>query len=273
MDAMGTMRGLDQIREQEDGVGSSRLMSLALGGLATACVLFAIGVMVGREAGESRSATREDPLARLDQLAQQAEGAQAAMVTYPERLTGSAPSAAPTAAPPVPPTAAGAPAASEPGPVLLAGAAIPPAAIRPVGTGFGAPTLAPVAGLTGAAPLAPVAASGPAATPGSEGAFSVQVSSFRAVQAAQGFASRLRERGHRAFVAAPATAPNGVVWHRVRIGPFATQREANQYRVTFEARERMPTILVRREPEPAATTARRTAAPPLQAAARAPAIR
>jgi len=270
MDAMGTMRGLDQIREQEDGVGSSRLMSLALGGLATACVLFAIGVMVGREAGESRSATREDPLARLDQLAQQAEGAQAAMVTYPERLTGSAPTAALAAAPPPP---AGAAAASEAGPVLLAGAAMPPAAIRPVGTGFGAPTLAPVAGLTGAAPLAPVAASGPAATPGSEGAFSVQVSSFRAVQAAQGFASRLRERGHRAFVAAPATAPNGVVWHRVRIGPFATLREANQYRVTFEARERMPTILVRREPDPAATAARRRAAAPLQAAAHAPAVR
>ena len=40
MDAMGTMRGLDQIREQEDGVGSSRLMSLALGGgFLVACFL------------------------------------------------------------------------------------------------------------------------------------------------------------------------------------------------------------------------------------------
>ncbi|MFO0606855.1 MAG: SPOR domain-containing protein [Polyangiales bacterium] len=280
---MGTMRDLDQIREHDDGGGSSRLMSLALGGLATACVLFAVGVMVGREAGESRTATREDPLARLDQLAQQAEGAQAAMVTYPERLTGAAP-AAPTPAVPGTPTAPAVPGAvamPEGGPVLVAGAALPPAGVRVAG-GFGAPSMAPVAGLTGApgglaAPA--VAPAGPPAAAGSEGAFSVQVSSFRSQQAAQGFAARLRERGHHAFVAAPATAPNGVVWHRVRIGPFPTQREAASYRVTFEARERMPTILVRREQEPLAPVAHHPAAPPapaaapLQAAAHAPLVR
>ena len=37
------------------------------------------------------------------------------------------------------------------------------------------------------------------------------------------------------------------VWHRVRIGPFATQREATTYRAQFENRERMPTIVVRRD--------------------------
>jgi len=275
MDAMGTMRDLDQIREHDDSAGSSRLMSLALGGLATACVLFAVGVMVGREAGESRAATREDPLARLDQLAQQAEGAQGALVTYPERLTGAqpAPTGAPTlAAAPGAPTPT-APVSPEGGAVLVGGAAALPAGIRLAGSGFGAPTAVP--GLTGASLAPSLAPSGPAAPAGSEGAFSVQVSSFRSQQAAQAFGARLRERGHHAFVAAPATAPNGVVWHRVRIGPFPSQREAATYRSSFEARERMPTILVRREQDTLAPVPRRPSPPaaPLQAAAHAPAIR
>jgi cell division septation protein DedD len=278
MDAMGTMRDLDQIREHDDSTGSSRLMSLALGGLAVACVLFAVGVMVGREAGESHSATREDPLARLDQLAQQAEGGQAAAVTYPERLTGAQPAAPTPAVAPGAPTTPGAavPAVTpEGGPVLVGGAAALPSGIRLAGTGFGAPTMAPVAGLTGATLAPSVTPSGPAAPAGSEGAFSVQVSSFRSQQAAQTFAARLRERGHHAFVAAPATAPNGVVWHRVRIGPFPTQREAATYRSSFEARERMPTILVRREADTLAPVAHRPAAPaaPLQAALHLPSIR
>lgn len=248
MDAMGTMRDLDQIREHDDAGGSSRLMSLAMGGLATACVLFAVGVMVGRESGEAQQSTREDPLARLDQLAQQQAPEAAAQVTWPERLTG-APAAA-TPAPTAPAPAAPTPAAgvtvptTTAGPVLL-GSAAPPSSMTVRLSG--APLAAP-SGLA-ASPLAAQPA-GPAAPAGSEGAFSVQVSSFRSVTAAQQFAARLRERGHHAFVAQPATAPNGVVWHRVRIGPFTTQREASAYRAQFEARERMPTIVVRRDQEP-----------------------
>lgn len=258
MDGMGTMRDLDQIREQDDSDGSSRLMSLALGGLATACVLFAVGVMVGRESGESRTASREDPLTRLDHLAQQAEGAQAA-ITYPERLTGTPSTTAaaptvPTANTPLPlpgatPALPGATPAAE-GPVLLGGPATPSTGLRLAATGFGAPApgTAPVQGLTG--PIGMPAATGEAPVQaGSDGAFTVQVSSFRSQAAAQAFAQRLRERGHHAFVAQPATAPNGVVWHRVRIGPFTTQREAGTYRATFEARERMPTLIVRRDQE------------------------
>lgn len=252
MDSMGTMRDLEQIRETDESDGSSRLMSLALGGLATACVLFAIGVMVGREAGESQSATREDPLARLDQLARQPEGAPTP-VTYPERLTGPAPIAANVAAPapaapPVPllagatpsPSLAGAGAGA--GAAVLVGGATPPSSmsIRLSPTAAGASPMAPGATLGPAAPGAPAPA-------GSDGAFSVQVSSFRSAASAQAFAQRLRERGHHAFVAQPATAPNGVVWHRVRIGPFVSQHEASAYRGSFEARERMPTIVVRRD--------------------------
>lgn len=252
MDAMGTMRDLDQIREHDDAGGSSRLMSLAMGGLAIACVLFAVGVMVGRESGESRAATREDPLARLDQLAQQEPGT-AAQITWPERLTGPAsaagsttgaqPSTTTPAAPPValttPTTAPVAPGS----PVLFGSVGAPSSMTVHLS---GSPLSAP-SGLAGS----PLAANGAApAAAGADGAFTVQVSSFRSVASAQQFATRLRERGHRAFVAPPATAPNGVVWHRVRIGPFASQREASAYRAQFEARERMPTIVVRRDQEP-----------------------
>ncbi len=253
MDAMGTMRDLDQIREHDDAGGSSRLMSLAMGGLAIACVLFAVGVMVGRESGESRAATREDPLARLDQLAQQ-QPETAAQITWPERLTGpAAPSSASAgstvgtqpsaAAPNAPPVALNVPTAAPGSPVLLGSVGAPSSmTVRLSGSPLSAPS-----GLA-ASPLAATAAT--PASAGADGAFTVQVSSFRSVASAQQFATRLRERGHRAFVAPPATAPNGVVWHRVRIGPFASQREASTYRAQFEARERMPTIVVRRDQEP-----------------------
>lgn len=254
MDAMGTMRDLDQIREHDDAGGSSRLMSLAMGGLATACVLFAVGVMVGRESGDGHPTTREDPLARLDQLAQQ-EPQAAAQITWPERLTGpAAPSAvAPSnavvapavAAPSMGITAPTTAPAAQGSPVLLGSVGAPSSmTVRLSGSALSAP------GGLAASPLAAPVANGAPAAAGSEGAFSVQVSSFRSITAAQQFSARLRERGHRAFVAPPATAPNGVVWHRVRIGPFTTQREASTYRAQFEARERMPTIVVRRDQEP-----------------------
>ena len=274
MDAMGSMRDLDQIREQDDAGSSSRLMSLALGGMATACVLFAIGVVVGREAGESRTVSREDPLARLDQLARPPETA-ATPITYPERRTRQAPGTD-AAAGPAPGAAATSSGAGTTAPSANNGTTVPPAVppvalTTPVAPAVGAPgagdrpVLVPSSPLTASmgsgirlsntvgneagalgAPSAPGAAQSPA-TPGAEGPFSVQVSSFRSQTGAQAFAQRLRERGYHAFVTAPATAPNGVVWHRVRIGPFATQREATTYRAQFENRERMPTIVVRRD--------------------------
>jgi cell division septation protein DedD len=275
MSATGTMRDLDQIREHDDSGSSSRLMSIALGGLATACVLFAVGVAVGRESGETRAATREDPLARLDQLAQQ--DAPATPVTWPERLTGAGALAQTAVAAP---TVPGAPATPSVAPTLL-GAAAPPAGgptlvgapmpAAPLGVRLSAsPLSAPGAPGFGAATgigIDPAAVTPGAPAPaGSEGAFSVQVSSFRSVTAAQQFAQRLRERSHRAFVAPPATAPNGAVWHRVRIGPFMSQREANTYRASFEARERMPTIVVRRDQEPFRSTNAHAPAPPASAA-------
>lgn len=249
MDAMGTMRDLDQIREHDEPGGSSRLMSIALGGMATACVLFAVGVLVGRESSDTHRPPREDPLARLDQLAQQTPAA--TPTTYPERLAPGAPVtpvAVPSAAPGAVPLAAPLPGAPANGLTMPTTAA----AGRPVLM----PSVVPAGGMLRirdavAGPLlgSPTAV-GPMqgiAPAGSDGAFTVQVGSFRTLASAQSMAQRLRERGHRAYVAAPATAPNGAIWHRVRVGPFSTQHEAGVYRADFESRERAPAIVVRRD--------------------------
>jgi cell division septation protein DedD len=238
MDAMGMMRDLDQIREREDGRESTKLVLIALGGLAAACVLFAVGVMIGREGEPTRQVRREDPLARLDALAGQVAAQTAPTVTYPSRLVDAPPAEAQPAAA----------AHAEAAPTLPSSAPVE-------ATGRGR-ALAPAATALPVAPsiqgrLAP--ASSPSAAPapaGSDGAFTLQVSSFRNAASAQTFAQRLRERGHRAFV---TTGPvsHGAAWHRVRIGPFSSLREAQRYRGEFEATERMPTFVVRRDDRPA----------------------
>jgi cell division septation protein DedD len=69
------------------------------------------------------------------------------------------------------------------------------------------------------------------------------VSSFHTDGEAQAFADQLRARGHRAYVV-EAHVPGRGTWFRVRIGPFATQHAAAQYRTDFEAREHVVPFLV-----------------------------
>ena len=258
MESMGNMRDLEQIQERDDAGNASRLMSLALGGLALACVLFAVGVMVGRESGDPRPQRQADPLESLDRLDRATRNENAAAMTWPERLTGPATASAATApapgaspattAPTAVPAGPPAPSLGDPNlrPVLLGP---PPPAATAAGLGIRLRDGA----IPGAAPsLDPAVTNTAPAQPGSEGPFSVQVSSFRNLTHAQNFAQQLRQRGHRAFVAAPATDRNNNVWHRVRIGPFASQREAGAFRGAFEQREHLPTIVVRREPVAAA---------------------
>ncbi len=269
MDVMGMTRDLDQIRERDDRGETSKLVLIAVGGLAAACVLFAMGVLIGRDHDGARAARRDDPLARLDALAaQMAATTPTAASVVPSIESGSPmvtthateavtpPAHEPTAVAPNANTLAAlaplrASASAATARAALAGTAaepntgvresITPSAELPVA----APNRARIAiGNAGAAPNASPAAAG------TEGAFTLQVSSFRTASAANTLAQQLRQRGHHAFV---ATAPpqGGVTWHRVRIGPFVGLHEAQRYRADFEARERLPTFVVRRE-EPAA---------------------
>jgi cell division septation protein DedD len=83
----------------------------------------------------------------------------------------------------------------------------------------------------------------PAAPPGREGGFQLQVSSFRTQTEADQFATQLRARGHKAYVV-EARVPGRGTWFRVRIGPFSSQHAAASYRSGFEGREHVVPFIV-----------------------------
>jgi cell division septation protein DedD len=84
------------------------------------------------------------------------------------------------------------------------------------------------------------------ASSGADGEFILQVISYEEKDDADAFASALRDRGHEAFVAAGHVDGRGRTF-RVRIGPFKNKQAADAYRREFEQRERMNTIVVRRD--------------------------
>jgi cell division septation protein DedD len=79
---------------------------------------------------------------------------------------------------------------------------------------------------------------------GYEGRYTLQVISYRAAEEAHLFASALRKRGHAAYVTTGTVEGRGTHW-RVRIGPFETRQQAQDYRTTFEREEGMNTFIVR----------------------------
>jgi len=81
------------------------------------------------------------------------------------------------------------------------------------------------------------------AAAGHEGRYTLQVISYGDPQEAQVFASALRKRGHAAYVTTGAVEGRGTHW-RVRIGPFSTRQEAQNYRTTFEHEEGMNTFII-----------------------------
>ena len=80
---------------------------------------------------------------------------------------------------------------------------------------------------------------------GREGLYTLQVVSYREPSEARLFAEALRKRGHTAYVAKGVVEGRGTHW-RVRIGPFESRRDAENYRRTFEREEGMNTFVVRR---------------------------
>lgn len=91
---------------------------------------------------------------------------------------------------------------------------------------------------------ATVPANTTAAPAGYEGLYTLQVISYSDPQEARIFASALRKRGHAAYVTSGMVEDRGTHW-RVRIGPFDTRQEAQDYRATFEREEGMNTFIVR----------------------------
>jgi len=258
------MRDLEQIRERDDEGEGRPLALVGLLMVVTITLVFAMGSLVGWTSEEEELA--DDPLARLDDAA----GLMAADVEPQDEEEREVPDidraslSFPSALGPVddrPELAAAVAAAqaelehpdplshlpplNEPAEERIA-RALPGAVPAAVAAGPGSRTLARAAAHD---PL--VASSLPAPSPeaaapaGHDGEYTVQVISVADADAAEAFAAGLRQRGHRAFVVAADVEDRGTM-HRVRVGPFETNREAQAYRRSFEQTERMNTLVVRR---------------------------
>lgn len=71
----------------------------------------------------------------------------------------------------------------------------------------------------------------------------VQVASFKDQDDADQFVIDLRKRGHSAFRVA-ANVPGRGIWHRVRIGSFKNQYQAELYRKKLEETERTIALVI-----------------------------
>jgi DedD protein len=81
------------------------------------------------------------------------------------------------------------------------------------------------------------------AAPGMDGGYQIQVASFTEAKDADAFVDTLRKRGHRAYRQA-ANVPGRGVWYRVRIGPFQSLFEANQYKKKLVQVERLSAFVI-----------------------------
>jgi DedD protein len=265
------IRNLDQLQEEEEAA-MPRSVTLALVALGGACVVFGAVALVGRSSdpkparvdplGELVSSRRAPTTPQMPQTSVPGAGAgpspadlSPADVTFPRTLSDDPQTttalalvrpgshAAETAAVPDKPPPATDRLAVMPLPAQAVLEASPVVTRPRDPLTRAASTAAQLVG-----PVDPVG--GAAASAGSEGGYQLQVSSFRTQEEGDTFANQLRARGHKAYVL-EAHVPGRGTWFRVRIGPFATQHAAAQYRTAFESKEHVVPFLV-----PPDTTAR-----------------
>ncbi len=247
------VRNLEQIQELDSRAAGGRLATLVLAAIGGTALVIA-GVTMARRSGPP-AVSSGDPLAAL--VAEAAEQKRERVspdhldgrdVTFPGLLSdGQRPTTALAAvkdaegrlleAPPAAGSVAGTP---------------PPAADAlpvvplPVGSLLEASpvTTDPKDALTAlSARVTSGAADAELAPAGNGEGFQIQVASFKDQSDADRFVEELRRRGHAAFRQA-AYVPGRGLWHRVRIGPFKSKYEANQYRAKFERTERMSPFVV-----------------------------
>ena len=242
------IRNLEQIQEDESRARPSRLGTLLLASVAGAALVIVAVMMRAEQGPPARSA--DDPLAQLV--------AQAKRGTPPEQLDRKDVTFPALLSDEQNPTTALAAVKDERGRLLrqpedtpLDVAPPPPGDRLPVVPLPAAQllsatpvTTAPKDALTALAAGAVHAESDAEPAPsGTDGGFQLQVASFKDGSDAEAFVAELRRRGHRAYSQA-AYVPDRGLWHRVRIGPFKTKFEANQYRSKFEKTERVSPFVI-----------------------------
>ncbi|BCR04088.1 hypothetical protein DESUT3_11570 [Desulfuromonas versatilis] len=216
--------------------------------LGVSLVSFVLGVMVGRGGSDQPA-----PVAVAEER-------------KPVPIAAEPPPAPP--ADPATPPAEAAAAAEAPAPAAEKGAltffdTLPKGEQTPLGSGINRPPEtkpaeeAPAAAATGSQPAkaetrpapavvetpsAPAAAM-PAAS--AQGAYVVQVASFKDAADAQGLSGKLVAKGYQAFTQQADLGDKGV-WHRVMVGPFADSQAAGQVVDRLKAQEKLSGLVKKR---------------------------
>ena len=261
------MRDLAHIQEREAEGPSRKVATVMMAALATVGLVFAMGILLGREDSAVAEAP-EDPLAALDRAAgieteetpiedEPPPEVEREELSFPEALGGyderpeveaALAAAAAELAHPDPDVAAADLATGRPSlppPIDAMHSALPAAVAAGPSAQILARSVAHDPMVAAALPREPARAAAPA---GRDGEYTLQVVSYQNPTDANVFAQGLRDKGHEAFVVT-ADIPDRGRWWRVRIGPFENMREAESYRASFEATEHMNTYVVRRRQE------------------------
>jgi len=256
------LRDLDRNERWRDKIelrlDNRQVFFLFFGSAVVACMLFVLGVMVGKRIesrGQAAAPELQDPLAALDRVHKPPAGgeAPAPQLTFPSTLLVSGgksgalaaraklamvkPAAAPAAPkPPAPALAAPrpvAPAAAPPKPVA------PAAPPKPIAPAVAPPPAHPAAKPAPSAPAVEPAAS--AAAVKTKGKFTLHLSTFATAEEANAFAQRYPG----AFVVGGEVPGRGVAY-RVRYGNFPTFKDATSAKDNFEKQHNMIALVAAR---------------------------
>jgi DedD protein len=246
------LRDIDRWREKiEVRLDNRQVFFLFFGSALVACLLFVLGVIVGKRLesrGRAEAPEIEDPLALLDKVAA-APRTPPAGVTFPQELFAGASKSDRTAKKTVaslgrledPAKAvAQAPAAA----VNKAEPAPAPALAKVVDKPSPAkvPAPKPVPAPAVAEPIAiPTIVAGQDTK--SKGRFTLQISSFQDKKEAENFARTLA--GQNPYLV-QSDIPEKGIWYRVRVGSYASDKDANAAKLAFERKFNLIAYVARR---------------------------
>jgi DedD protein len=240
-----TIRDAERFRDKlEVSLDGRQIFFLFFGGAVVACLVFVLGVMVGkrlegreRVARKAATSAAIDPLAALDELgADEATGTDD--LAFPAALTGDEKAKKRA---------------------LDAADLAPARALTPDGTGAimqsmrgAAAKLAEPAPAPAPAPSTPKPAT-VAAAPAPEGAapaakaesrFTLQISSFQERAEADALAARLSKDGYKPFIVM-SDVPEKGIFFRVRIGEFVARTDAMTAKEEFEKKQKIIAYVTR----------------------------
>jgi cell division septation protein DedD len=231
-----TIRDAERFKDKlEVSLDGRQVFFLFFGGAVLACLVFVLGVMVGkrlegreRVARKAVTSTAIDPLAALDELGAD-EAAAPDDLAFPAALAGE-PKAKARA--------------------LDAADLAPARSLAPDGTGAAMQAVrAAAAKLADAKPPEPpkpepAAVAAPSAAPAAAAAavddrkFTLQISSFQERAEADALVAKLSSMGYKPYVVM-SDVPDKGLFFRVRIGEFSSRSEALVAKEDFEKKERI----------------------------------